>query len=178
MVTLTHLVGLFAPGFSERWTYLQLCQPLLYSELSDEPGIMRPRVSLSPGCQWRVLLVLCSPSLGSAPAAGACGLWQCSVSGCISHLSSHAADPGLASSCSHQLQVPVLLPWPLAVGVWSLLGNFNSLIRYVMSECCPPAISFFMDRETSLAGNSDCFEKGQSCLPRSLWGCFKFLIAI
>lgn len=47
-----------------------------------------------------------------------------------------------------------------------------------MSKCCPPAINFFMNRETCLAGNSDCFDKGQSCLHRSLWGCSKFLIAI
>lgn len=116
MVTLTHWVFLFAPGFSEQWTYLLLCQTLLDSELSDELGIMRPRVSLSPGCQWWVLLVSCSPSLGSAPGAGAHGLRQCSLSACISHLSSCAEDHGLTCSHSHQLQVPVLLPWPLAVG--------------------------------------------------------------
>lgn len=58
MVTLTYCVGLFALGFSERWMYLLLCQPLFYGELSDKPGIMRPRVSLGPGCRWWLLLVV------------------------------------------------------------------------------------------------------------------------
>lgn len=102
--------------------YLLLCQPLLYSELSDEVEIMRLRVSFSTVCQWQVLQVLCCPSLDSAPAASAHKLCQSGVSGCISHLSSHAADSGLACSCSYQLKVPVLLLWLLASGLsWGIL---------------------------------------------------------
>lgn len=114
VVTLTHLVGLFPPGFSEQWIYFLLCQPLV-----DEPEILRRRICVSPGCQ-RVLLVSFSPSPRSAPTAGACGLWNCRVSSSISHPSSHAADPDLACSCSHQLQVPVLLP-----GLWLLASDLS-----------------------------------------------------
>lgn len=53
MVTLTHLVGLFAPGFAERWTYLLLCQPLsfLTSRGLWGPGSLSV-LGVSGGCCW------------------------------------------------------------------------------------------------------------------------------
>lgn len=154
--------------------YLLLCQPLCTVSFLAGPRSLSVLGVCGRCCWchchapllWALHKLLVPIGFGSAVSASAFHISLLMQQTLVLRVSLHTSYRSLC--CSFGL-------WLLASGLsWRILA----MIRYVMSECCPLAINFFLERETSLSSSSNCFEKCQSCLPSCFWGCFKFLMAI